>query len=150
MRRFVMFLFIALTLYLVVRVGQVGWSIYQAKQWSQSLWHQVEHGPGAVADLGEIGPSKWDRVYIFHPYTSTETIHQTLGYRWPDAKWTTIESNDGVNLLVFVRSSETVGWFEHPRNRGDFIDVENTAGYSRNDARFVVASDAGWLILVTP
>jgi hypothetical protein len=136
-----MLLLAALALYIVFRAGQARWSIYQAEMWSQALWQQVGRGPGAVVDLAQVGPTDWDRVYIFHPYTSTETIQQALGFRWPDAERTSIESNDGVNLVVFVKGGESVGWFEHPRNRGDLTGIANMAGYSRKDARFLVVFD---------
>jgi hypothetical protein len=141
MRRFVVLLLAALALYIVFRVGQAGWSIYQAKMWSHALWQQVGRGPGAVVDLAQLGPTDWDRVYIFRPYTSAETIQQALGFRWPDAERTSIEFNEGVNLMVFVKDGESVGCFEHPRNRGDLTGIANMAGYSREDARFLVVSD---------
>jgi hypothetical protein len=96
-----------------------------------------------VVDIAQIGPSGWERVYLFAPYTPTEGIYQALGFRWPEVERSSIRSNDGVNLVVFVRGGEVVGWFEHPRNRGDIAeDVARAEGYARDEARFVVQLDA--------
>ena len=138
MRRSITLGVVALALCIIVRVGQIGRSYYQAELWSLSLWQQFQRGPGASVDLAQDGPAEWERVYIFGPYTPAEDIHRILGFRWSDVKWTGIESDDGVTLIVFVREGEVVGWFEHPRSRGDFYLLENTASFSRDDARFVV------------
>jgi hypothetical protein len=142
-RRIVKFLLVACAVYVVFRVGQFGWSVARSELWSLALWRQAEQGPGTVVDLAQIGPSGWERVYLFGPYTPHESIHQALGFRWPEADRTSIRSNDGVNLLVFVRGGEVAGWFEHTRNRGDFAeDVARTEGYARDEARFVVQLDS--------
>jgi hypothetical protein len=88
-----------------------------------------------------LGPGDWQRLYIFGPYTPYERIHEALGFHWPDAERTSIEYNDGVNLVVFVKGGEVVGWLEHPRGRGDLVDVANEVGYARDEARFVVVRD---------
>lgn len=54
---------------------------------------------------------------------------------------TGIAFDEGVNLVVFVKGGEVVGWFDHPRNRGDLADMANGIGYSRDEARFLVALD---------
>jgi len=76
-------------------------------------------------------------------------VEQALRFPWPDAGRTSIQYNQGVHLVVFVRNGEVVGWFEHPRNRGDFSRELKLVGYSRAEAQFVVHSDAHqWPLLV--
>jgi hypothetical protein len=60
-----------------------------------------------------------------------------------------IAYNEGVNLVVFVKGRAVVGWFEHSRGRGDLADVDNVAGYARDEAHFVVVRHADeWLAVV--
>jgi len=134
-----MLLLATLALYCIFRLGEFGWSVYRAERWSQALWQQVQRGPGAVVNLAQLGPSDWDRVYIICPYNTPEMIQQILGFPWPDAEWTHVALNEGVNLVVFLRAGKVVGWFEHPRNRGELGSLANLVGYARDEARFVVA-----------
>jgi hypothetical protein len=127
-------------------LGRFGWSVGRAELRSRALWRQVERGPGTVVDFTQIGPSGWDRLYIFHPYTPPGSINQALGCEWADAD---DGVRQGVNLVVFVRDVEVAGWFEHPRNQGELkylASMEN--GYSPEHARFVVVLDSdGGLVL---
>jgi hypothetical protein len=129
-----------LAVYLFLGPGRFGCSVGVSKVWSYVLWQQVKRGPGTVVDFAELGPG-WDRLYIFGPYTRLETIHEAVGRPLPHTWATNIESSEGVNLVVFVRDKEIVGWFEQGRGRGDLCDIANRAGYSRDEARFVVELD---------
>jgi hypothetical protein len=149
-RRIILLLLVALVAFIAFRALQAGWATAQAALWSQALWRQAERGPGAVVDLDEIGPSGWDRVFVFPPYTSHGMIRQSLGCRWPDVESTSIDMSDGVNLLVFVRDGEVVGWFEHLRCRGDFAEeAVRTAGYARGEASFLVKLDNEQRLVLT-
>jgi hypothetical protein len=141
MRRYRFFLLTALVVSFSVGVGEFVWPYGRAELRSWALWRQVQHGPGAVVDFTEVGPSGWDRLFIFHPYTPDSSIHEALGYQWPDTKWTSIGRNEGVNLVVFTKAGRVAGWFEHPRNRGDLTGVAGMDGYPREKARFTVALD---------
>jgi hypothetical protein len=127
----------ALLLWIVL----TGWPLARAEYRSQALWEEVKRGPGADIDFAGLGPTGWDRVYFFHPYYPREAIQADLGFRWPAVNETSIEMNDGVNLVVFVRGGEVAGWFEHPLNRGDLRELANGVGYPREMARFKVRLD---------
>lgn len=138
---------VALVGWAVVAVWPVGLARYR----SGELGRAVERGPGAVIDFADLGPAYWDRVYVFHPYYPREAVQEDLGFQWSGVADTSIELNDGVNLVVFVRDGAVVGWFEHPRNRGDLGGLSNRIGYSRSVARFTVQTDQeGRAILVPP
>lgn len=141
MRRPVSLLLTAFVVSACFWVGAVAWSHGRAELWSRALWRQCQSGPEAVVDFTDLGPSGWDRLYIFHPYTPDSSIYEALGYHWPDADRTNIGWNDGVNLVVFTKRGQVEGWFEHPRNRGDLTRVASQGGYPREKARFVVALD---------
>jgi hypothetical protein len=132
----------------LVWVAQAAWAVWLAEHRSQAVLAQVE---GGVVDFARVGPSDWERVYFFHPYTPAERIHQALGFHWTDAGRTSVSYNDRVNLVLFVRGVQVVGWFEHPRNRGDLTDLAVPGGYARDAARFLVVRDVqGQAVLVAP
>lgn len=139
-----------LILCIAVGVGQVAWSHVRAELRSRALWRQVQGGPGAVVDFTQLGPSGWDRVFIFHPYTSESVILEALGHPWPDADRTSIGWNDGVNLVVFTRAGRVCGWFDHPRNWGDLLFVASRSGYPREEALFTVVSDQEGRLVLAP
>lgn len=115
-----------------------GWLIVRSNAVSRALSEQVRRGPGTTVDFAEVAPFAWDRLYVFGPYTPHQRIHDSLGFRWPGIRATTIEYSEGVNLVVFVRSGEVVYWFEHPRNQGELLELARPQGYSREEARFQV------------
>jgi len=121
--------------------GGTIWTAGLAEHRSRAVLAQVEGDPAGVVDFTRVGPSDWERVYFFHPYTPPEYVQQSLGFRWPDVNQTSIASNDGVNLVVFVRDERVVGWFEHPRNRGDLMGLATAAGFPRDRAQFRVSRD---------
>jgi hypothetical protein len=148
MRRIVVGLLGLLACSVVTWSGSEAWSAVLAERRSQAVQAQVEGDPAGVVDFTQIGPSDWDRVYFFHPYTTPEYIHQSLGFQWPDADRSRIATGKGVNLVVFVRGERVVGWFDHPRNRGDLIELA-TAGFTRDQAKFrVVRDQEGRAVLV--
>jgi hypothetical protein len=134
---------------LLAGLALVVWPAGLARYRSWELGRAVDRGPGSVVHFAEIGPGGWDRVYVFHPYYLPEKVQEDLEFPWPRAADSTIEWNDGVNLVVFVRGGAVAGWFEHPRNRGDLTGLSNRVGYARSEARFVVQTDQeGRAILV--
>jgi hypothetical protein len=113
------------------------WLSLRPNRISLALSREMQHGPGATVDLAAIAPFPWDRVHIFHPYTTHDTICNSLGFNWGDVGRTTTEWNEGVNLVVFVRNGEVVHWFEHSR-REELADLAGSNGYARTQARFEV------------
>src|SRR4051812_19070292 len=57
----------------------------------------------------------WDRIYVFDCFSSQASVEKTLGFKWPDFRKTTIESSEGVVLVVFVGNGKVVDWYEQPR-----------------------------------
>jgi hypothetical protein len=135
---------------LLVWLVSAVWSVALAEWRSQRVATQVEADP-AVLDFDQFGPSDWEQVYFFHPYTPHDYVHQTLGFRWDEVARTGIEHNEGVALVVFVRAGRVVGWFEHPRGRGDLTELATGAGFPRGLARFPLVRDReGRAVLVAP
>ena len=135
---------------LLVWLIQAMWSAALAEWRSQRVAARVETDP-AVLDFDQFGPADWEQVFFFHPYTPHESVHQALGFRWDEVERTSIGGNDGVVLVVFVRGGRVVGWFEHPRNRGDLTELATGKGFPRGQARFGLGRDqAGRAVLVAP
>jgi hypothetical protein len=104
---------------------------------SAVLSKQMQRGPGSTVDLAEVATFAWDRVYVFGPYTPHSHIHASLGFHWPWVSGTTVEWNEAVNLVVFVRGAKVVDWFEHPRSE-ELEGLAGSNGYARPQARFTV------------
>src|SRR5262249_23709694 len=88
--------------------GLCCWLIVRSHAVSWALSQQMQRGPGATVDFAEVAPFAWDQIYVFGPYTPHDRIHTSLGFPWPGVGRTTIEWNEGVNLVVFVRGMEVV------------------------------------------
>jgi hypothetical protein len=104
---------------------------------STALSAAICRGPGATVDFAEVAPFDWDRVFVFGPYTPHSSIHARLGFPWSGVSRTTIEWNEGVNLVVFIRGTRVVCWFEHVRHE-ELEELADPNGYARQQARFTV------------
>jgi hypothetical protein len=108
--------FVLACLAVVLIAGLCGWLMLRPDPVSWALSQQMRRGPGGTVDFAEIAPFPWDRVYFFGPYTSPDRIQRSLGFAWGNVGKTTSGSNEGVNLVVFVRDAEVVYWFELARH----------------------------------
>jgi hypothetical protein len=105
---------------------------------------QLEDGSVPFIDLAKIARFDWDKFYVFGPYTSDAYINSTLGIFW--SLKTTIDSNDGMTLLVFTRKGKPVHYFDYGNENGDFsalLHYEDPnspphAEYSFQEARFAL------------
>jgi hypothetical protein len=88
--------------------------------------------------LKDLTDFKWDRVYIFPPYTRLETIDNDLGFVWPQARSIRIDYRDDINLIVFTDNKQAVAYVEHPRSLGDLDGNYKREGYSPDEAIFIV------------
>jgi hypothetical protein len=77
----------------------------------------------ATVDLSRVGPPGWDRVCILGPYTTDRSAEQILGFPWHTSRRSSIATNDGINLLVFVKGREVLAFAEHRRDKGDFLEL---------------------------
>ena len=62
----------------------------------------------------------WEKVYIFSPHTSVDSINKQVGFKWLVHKQG-IQYRDDINLVVFVKGKKVVESVEIPRKYGDFI-----------------------------
>jgi hypothetical protein len=88
--------------------------------------------------LAEHTGFPWDRVCILGPYTPDEKVDSLTGVQRAAVQAHDIRSNDGINVLMFVREGRIAASVAHPRNRGDFGPEVVGKCYSREEANFSI------------
>jgi len=84
---------------------------------------------------------------ILTPYTDNAQAEKVLGFKWGAEDKTSIAGSDGINVLVFIKDNEVIGYTEHPRNKGDFVNVTPKC-ITQDHAKFeYVSDDNGWTYL---
>ncbi|PQD94540.1 hypothetical protein CYL18_14120 [Pradoshia eiseniae] len=69
-----------------------------------------------TVNLSDITPFEWDVVYSFDPYTTKDTIYETVGYKWDNISETV---NEGINQIVFLKDGKVVCYlYGYPQNNG--------------------------------
>jgi hypothetical protein len=103
----------------------------------------------APIDIAAAAPGDWDRFCVLTPYTNNERAEKVLGFKWDAESNTSIASNDGINVLVFIQENKVAAFAEHPRNSGDFSKMKPSC-LKRQSARVVRKPDSnGWVYLVS-
>ncbi len=97
-------------------------------------------GNKEVVNMNELISFKWDKVYVFKPYSTPEMINQELGFSWKDVLETGISENDSYCLLVFVKGGKVNKYLKWPRNQGDFSDLSKNH-YLLNKAVFNIKKE---------
>lgn len=115
---------------------------------SAQLAQQFASSESGAIDLAQLGPASWQRVCVLAPYTTNQQAELVLGFKWNAEGKTSIASSDGINVLVFVRSTDVVAYVEHSRNLGDFSKLTPRC-LSRANAKVVrQLGSQGWVYLV--
>src|SRR5437016_4206308 len=87
---------------------------------AQRLEQAVKSGEPTI-DLRSLTDFQWDRLYRFPPYSSRETIEQSLGFAWPEAEQSQVAAiPSNLVLLVFTKQQSVVQWLDFPEGAGDF------------------------------
>ena len=88
-----------------------------------------------IQDLTDFA---WDRVHIFTPYLTNETIDKNLGYVWQPARRIGMYQRDDIILLVFTKNGKVVFYVGISRGLGDLDGNYKEGGYSPDEAIFKV------------
>lgn len=112
---------------------------------SAVIARQYKESNGASVNLGTAVPGGWEKVCILGPYSTNDIAKSTLGFEWDAEAKTSIQTKEGVSLLVFVQDNKVLTHIEHPRNQGDFSNL-NTQCFSKEKAHFsyVQNPNKGW------
>lgn len=105
---------------------------------NRSIAAAVEKGPGTRLVLAQHTGFPWDRVCILGPYTPDDKVDSLTGVQGAAEQARGIRSNDGFNVLMFVRDDRIAASIAHARNRGDFGPEVIGKCYSREEANFSV------------
>ncbi|WNB91011.1 hypothetical protein [Bacillus sp. NEB1478] len=73
-------------------------------------------------DLNELTDFKWDKAFLFPPYTDQATINETLGFTFNDPS--EIKNRDDIYLLIFVNEEKVVQYAKVSRKYGELIPEE--------------------------
>jgi hypothetical protein len=115
---------------------------------SDSITRQFDSTGDEPIDFSKLGPVGWERMCVIGPYAMNETVEKTLGFKWDALSKSSIGSNDGINLLVFIKDNAVIAYTEHPRNKGDFLKLKPRC-LTHQDAILKREPDAGgWVQLV--
>lgn len=71
-----------------------------------------------IVDFKEIAPFDWDKVYIFTPYTPAKWLEEEHGFKWNHSEVRKIEIRDDIDLIVFVKNDQVIGYVRHARSNG--------------------------------
>lgn len=97
----------------------------------------------ARVDIKSATDFTWDKMYVFPPYTTTESIRRTVGEDNSGIYSVNIESRDDINLLVFLEKGKVVRYVALPRRLGDFSvsDLRKQQGFNPNEVVFEVMKE---------
>ncbi len=90
---------------------------------SQAIAAQFDESKGASVNLATAVPGQWEKVCVLGPYSTNETAKKTLAFAWDVKNKTSITTNEGISLLLFLQENKVVAYVEYPRNRGDFSNL---------------------------
>ena len=103
--------------------------------YSDKISEQFEASGRKLIDLKAAVPTDWDRVCFVGPYQDDSFVEKALGFSWPAERKTSIEDNDGITLLLFVKRKTVLAYVEYPRDHGDFNGLEGQC-FNPENARF--------------
>ncbi|WP_431027003.1 hypothetical protein [Lysinibacillus sp. LZ02] len=92
-----------------------------------------------TVNLTDITPFEWDVAYSFDPYTTKDTIYETVGYKWGNISETV---NEGMNQIVFMRDGKVVCYlYGYPENNGYSIYFTGENGTEVTSASMLNADE---------
>jgi hypothetical protein len=103
---------------------------------SREIARQFHLSGGGSVNLAQAVAGSWEEVCVLGPYSDNVTASNTLGFDWNAESRTSIQTNEAISLLVFLRDGDVVDYVEHPRADGDFSRVSGKC-FAREDSTFV-------------
>ncbi len=108
------------SLFLVVAmvVGCNNHEVKHNKDFEKSIYSMVKDRTNREIEVNSIADFKWDKAYLFEPYSPEEHIEKQLGVEYDDPSH--ISSRDDIYLLVFLKEGKVVQYAEMNRQKGYF------------------------------
>jgi len=102
---------------------------------------------GMEFSLKNLQDLKWDKMYIFAPYTSSAEIENAIGAYNATVERLDIEARDDISLLIFMQENEITAAVPYPRQKADFSRIASvTQALTENTLFKLVEStdEQGW------
>ncbi|UTE76628.1 hypothetical protein [Rossellomorea sp. KS-H15a] len=90
----------------------------QNKTFENTVDFMVKELQNKEIEIHSIADFKWDKAYLFPPYTSQESIEKKLKVEYEDSN--NISNRDDIYLLVFLHEGRVVQYTEINRQKADF------------------------------
>jgi hypothetical protein len=103
---------------------------------SSAIARQFAESKGTSVNLTTVVTGNWDKVCVLGPYSNNDSAKRTLGFEWNAESKTSIRTNEGISLLLFVSENKVISYVEHKRSSGDFSNL-TTQCFPKEDAQFV-------------
>lgn len=101
----------------------------------ESFHTMINNKNNTVIDLNEIAKFDWEKAYLFSPYTSKDSINNTLGLKFiGDSR---IETSDDIYLIIYVNKEKIVQYSEIDRHQSD-ISVANGSYLTQENSLITV------------
>ncbi|WRP07234.1 hypothetical protein U9J35_03445 [Rossellomorea aquimaris] len=84
----------------------------------ESLFSVVENENNSEITVKPLADFKWDKAFLFEPYTPQDQIGEQLGVDFEDPS--NISSRDDIYLLVFLNDKKVVQYAEVKRQKSGF------------------------------
>ncbi|MGG4170049.1 hypothetical protein ABEW00_21605 [Rossellomorea vietnamensis] len=109
-----------LTLFLMAMVitGCSNNDIKRNETFENALSSTVKNQQNKEIEIHSITDFRWDKAYLFPPYTPQESIEKKLGIEFEDPS--NISSRDDIYLFVFLHEGKVVQYAEINRQKADF------------------------------
>ncbi|WGG44518.1 hypothetical protein [Rossellomorea sp. DA94] len=78
----------------------------------------VKNQQNKEIEIHSIADFKWDKAYLFPPYTPQMSIERKLGIEYDDPS--NISNRDEIYLFVFLHEGRVVQYAEIKRHKADF------------------------------
>ena len=88
-----------------------------------------------IIDLKNFNEFDWDNLLILGPYSVVDNIEKELNLDLENIRENRIESDDSINLLVFLKNGKSIKVSEVSRGIGDFSNLRNLI--SKESAKFI-------------
>jgi len=103
---------------------------------SRAIARHFELSGRKEVNLADAVPGLWDKVCVLGPYSDNRRVKDMLGFDWNVETKTSIQTNEGISLLLFVRGADVLTHIEHPRSGGDFTNLSGKC-FLRKQSWFV-------------
>ena len=87
-----------------------------------SIENELTVTKGKSINLANATDFIWEQVCIIGPYYMQEYQDKILGFKTQ----LLATGNDGMSTLVFTKNNKVLTYINHPRNKGDFLNILNS------------------------